>query len=505
MRTAKLLSAAVLPLALVLACSSGTDGTTAGAGGSGGGMLDGSPTGGMTGAGGSAATGGSAAAGGSAATGGVGGGTGGTSGAGGNSGAGGSGTGGAGAGGSAGGGAAGAGGAAGFAGASGNGGTPGTGGGIATGGSAGAAGNGGAGGSPGTGGAAGSGGVAGTAGTGGMGGTAGSSGMAGAAGSGGSAGTAGGGMAGAAGSAGTGGMAGTGGTPGGNVIKLIAIGDTGEGNTDQNLIADQMDAKCAAVGGCTAVIMNGDNFYNNGVQSTDDPQWGPKFEQAYDRPNLNGLKFYATLGNHDYGLTSSGVAQAQIDYSTLPVGSGPGTRASDKWVMHDFWYDVSFGDVHIFSMDTQDGSQAQINDMTARVAASTATWKIVFGHHPRFTSGDHNKDNWLVNLVTGYYSAAEAIYCGADFYLTGHDHNVEWIDAGRDPNCPTTHFVISGAGAKLRSSGGVVRAQDGPADKQLFYDETVEAFAYFEFDGVNLHFEFIDKNGQVMFMRDLQK
>ncbi len=306
------------------------------------------------------------------------------------------------------------------------------------------------------------------------------------------------------GTPGTGGATGTGGGPTGGTVKLIAIGDTGEGNADQNLIADQMDIKCAAVGGCTAVIMNGDNFYNDGVQNVDDPQWGPKFEQAYDRPNLNGLKFYATLGNHDHGFTSSGVGQAQIDYSTAPVGTGPGTRASDKWVMHDFWYDVSFGDVHLFSMDTQNGDRPQIDDMTARVAASPSTWKIVFGHHPRFTSGDHNKDNWLVNGVNNYYAAAEAIYCGADFFLTGHDHNVEWIDAGRDPNCPGTHFVISGAGAKTRS-GEVLFAADGPADKQLYYNDSIEAFAYFEFSGRTLHFEFIDKNGQILFMRDLQK
>lgn len=265
-----------------------------------------------------------------------------------------------------------------------------------------------------------------------------------------------------------------------------------------------MDKKCGTVGGCTAVIMNGDNFYDDGVSGTQDPQWGPKFEDVYDLPNLDGLKFYATLGNHDYGLTASGAAEAQIAYSKLPVGSKPGERASGKWVMHDFWYDVPLGNVHLFSIDTQDGSQTQIDDMTARVTASNATWKLVFGHHPRFTSGRHNRDNWLVSALNGYFRAVEAIYCGADFYLSGHDHNVEWIDAGRDPNCPATHFIVSGAGSKTRS-GGVLRSQDGPGDKQLFYNDTVEAFAYLEFSGRSALIEFIDKDGRLLFTRRLRK
>ena len=297
---------------------------------------------------------------------------------------------------------------------------------------------------------------------------------------------------------GTGGTGGTGGPAPTGTVRLIAIGDTGEGNADQNLVADQMDIKCGQVG-CDAVVMLGDNFYDHGVQGTDDPQWGPKFEDVYNRPNLNGLKFYATLGNHDYGVTSAGKAEAQIDYSSLPVGTGPGMRPSDKWVMLDKWYDVQIGHVHLFSMDTQDGGDTQKADMGGRVAASPAAWKIVFGHHPRYTSGDHNKDNPFLDLLFGMYSAQEAIFCGADIFLTGHDHNMEFIDKGRDPNCPNVHFIISGAGAKTRDS------QQPTQPNQLFYNQDIEGFAYLEFVDNTMHFEFIDKNGSVLFSHDATK
>jgi hypothetical protein len=262
-----------------------------------------------------------------------------------------------------------------------------------------------------------------------------------------------------------------------------------------------MSEKCMMVGGCDAVMMNGDNFYDNGVSSVDDPQWGPKFEQPYDRPGLNGVPFYVVLGNHDHGPTSSGNKQAQIDYTSLPVGNGPGMRPSDKWTMPAASYDVQIKHVHLFALDTVDFTNStQEADMSARVAASSATWKIVFGHHPRYTSGEHYFDNQALGLA-GMFSFQEAIYCGADMFMTGHDHNVEIIDKGRDTDCPETYFVISGAGAKTRESFDFV-----PTDpSQLYYNEDTEAFAYMEFEGGTLRFEFIDKLGAVLYTTTITK
>jgi tartrate-resistant acid phosphatase type 5 len=306
---------------------------------------------------------------------------------------------------------------------------------------------------------------------------------------------------GGSGNGGSGGSGASGGSGGaGPVVRILSIGDTGEGNEAQNLVADQMSAKCLLVGGCDAVTVNGDNFYDQGVQSVDDPQWGPKFEQPYDRPGLNGLPFYVVLGNHDYGATSSGNKQAEIDYTFLPVGVGPGTRPSDKWTMPTPWYDVQIGHVQLFAFDTQDLSAAQETEMAQKVAMSTATWKIAVAHHPRYTSGDHFFDNQLLGFA-GMYDLQQAIYCGTDMFMTGHDHNREFIDKGRDASCPDTHFVISGAASKVRERSGLV--PDDPS--QLHYDETNEGFVYLEFNGNTLLVEFIDKDGSVSYTKTITK
>ncbi len=117
---------------------------------------------------------------------------------------------------------------------------------------------------------------------------------------------------------------GTVGSPHLDVVRIIAIGDTGEGNLAQNQVADRMSEKCIEVGGCHAVMMNGDNFYDNGVADTGDAQWGPKFEQPYDRAGLNGLPFYAVLGNHDHGPSSNRRAgKRRSTTRSCPWATGP--------------------------------------------------------------------------------------------------------------------------------------------------------------------------------------
>jgi len=292
-------------------------------------------------------------------------------------------------------------------------------------------------------------------------------------------------------------------------VKIVATGDTGEGNPDQYAVGLAMDARCAAAGGwgCTAAILTGDNFYDDGVDSVDDPQWDSKFELPYGLPAL-AIPFYPVLGNHDYGPTSTGNPFAQIGYSFLPIGPGAGQRASDRWTLPEPYYDVVLGDdlVHLFLLDTQSvfphpSISAQLDDMQTRVAASTAVWKIAVGHHPRFTSGEHQLDNVLLNELTellnppGMFALQQDVYCGTDLYLSGHDHDREFIDRGQDPDCPDTYFAISGAGSKLGGEGRV------PVSHQLFFDDQVEGFAYLSLSANALQFEFYDKDGALAFSR----
>src|SRR4051812_38727073 len=79
-----------------------------------------------------------------------------------------------------------------------------------------------------------------------------------------------------------------------NSVKFAAIGDNGTGDRGQYEVADQM-ARFHAKFPFDRVIMLGDNIY--GGQGPKDLV--KKFSEPYRALLDMGVKFYASLGNHD--------------------------------------------------------------------------------------------------------------------------------------------------------------------------------------------------------------
>ena len=77
-------------------------------------------------------------------------------------------------------------------------------------------------------------------------------------------------------------------------IKFLAIGDTGTGSKAQYELADVI-AEYRKVFPFDFAIMMGDNMY--GGEKPED--FKTKFEDAYKSLTDAGVRFYASLGNHD--------------------------------------------------------------------------------------------------------------------------------------------------------------------------------------------------------------
>ena len=71
-------------------------------------------------------------------------------------------------------------------------------------------------------------------------------------------------------------------------------------------------AKASKDNGAKFIISVGDTFYENGVQSADDPHWQKSFEEVYRDPALQ-IPWQVILGNHDY----HGNCDAQITYGSV--------------------------------------------------------------------------------------------------------------------------------------------------------------------------------------------
>lgn len=280
-------------------------------------------------------------------------------------------------------------------------------------------------------------------------------------------------------------------------VRFVALGDAGKGNAEQYENGKAIASLCAAKG-CDFALYLGDNFYEKGVSHANDPQFETKFEQPYANVDM---PFYAVLGNHDYGHPPVDIGKPahQIAY----------TSRSSKWKMPDYVYKFSKENVDVFAIDTQGivaGSSERDNQawLKRELAASGAQWKIVIGHHPYISNGNHgNAGNYegcgrsCPEIINGakLKRLVESTVCGAaDVYFSGHDHNLQWLT----PTCGT-EFIVSGAGAGT----SVFRHRD---DNQTYWESDAHVgFMWVEIDGKQFTGEFYNKGGRLLFTRSFTK
>lgn len=265
----------------------------------------------------------------------------------------------------------------------------------------------------------------------------------------------------------------------------------------------QAIAELCAQKGCDFGMLLGDNFYDSGVSSVNDSQFQDKFELPYEDIDF---PIYISLGNHDYGGNGIGVdfdtkkAQYQIDYSKI----------SQIWKLPSKYYNFKIEHTEFWGLDTNQvmtdpfngNSDAQRDWLKNGAAASQATWKIAFGHHPYLSNGDHGNAGAYEDLediplpfVAGenVKEFMEEAVCGnIDVYLSGHDHNIQWLE----PKCGT-QWIVSGAGSKSGPLPGENAAYFGmPETEGFFWGELKDD----TFTGV-----FYDKTGAELYSKTVVK
>lgn len=237
-------------------------------------------------------------------------------------------------------------------------------------------------------------------------------------------------------------------------VTFMAIGDWGRRGEPHQRIVGQAMGNLAEHIGSRFTLALGDNFYDSGVQSVDDPLWCESFEDVYTAPSLQH-RWYAILGNHDY----KGNPQAQLDYA----------RKSRRWTMPARYYvihgvDAGLPNADLFMIDTtpllanyrkknakgevyqlaDQDPQTQYAWLDKALGQSKADWKIVYGHHPIFSGGKHgDSDELIVNLLPILKRH------GVQAYVCGHDHDMQHIyKAGM-------HFIATGCGSTVRPVSSV--------------------------------------------------
>lgn len=249
-------------------------------------------------------------------------------------------------------------------------------------------------------------------------------------------------------------------------LRVLVLGDFGSGSKGQKEVAAAIQAHHGRQPFHFGITV-GDNFYQRGVASVRDSKWNSRWEDLY---GMLGIPFYPTLGNHDY----YGEVQAQLDY----------VSPSRSWVFPARQYVLNSELVDLMAIDTMDPRTEQYDWLRQKLKASRARWKIVYGHHPVYSAGDHGDNEILKQVLLPLLRGQVALY------LAGHDHDLQHFKPVEG-----MHQVISGGGgAKLREL---------TPDPRTVFARTMYGYTVLEIGQERIRLEMFDQKGQKVHDADI--
>jgi acid phosphatase len=194
-------------------------------------------------------------------------------------------------------------------------------------------------------------------------------------------------------------------------------------------MADRMAATHSAAPPA-AILTVGDNVYENGITSVDDPHWDFVFSSVYRGAFWDEQVFRPTLGNHD----ARGNSMAQVEMSdrvprwqmparfyafTLPIGTGGGPAAADSVLFVAM--DTNLGDLGVR------GTEAQRAWLDSLSTAADYRYVISYGHHPVAGGGPRAPRDEVVALAEGFVRES------ASLHVAGHDHVMQVVQMDGGP------------------------------------------------------------------------
>ena len=243
-----------------------------------------------------------------------------------------------------------------------------------------------------------------------------------------------------------------------NSVRFAAIGDMGTGEKPQYQIAQQM-ISVRQTFPFDFVIMLGDNIYGGSGPK----DFEKKFEEPY-KPLLDaGVKFYASLGNHD----------------------NPSERLYKLFNMNgSSYYTFKKGNVRFFALDSNYMDAKQLTWLEKQLKeAGNKDWKICFFHHTLYsTAKAHGSAVELRSLLEPMF-----IKYGVDAVFAGHDHVYERIHPQGG-----IYYFTEGSSGELRA-GDLKRTSI--EEKGFDADCT---FMLIEISGDEMYFETLSRVGNLI-------
>jgi len=241
-------------------------------------------------------------------------------------------------------------------------------------------------------------------------------------------------------------------------VRFAVIGDMGTGKPPQYETAQQMFTSHQAFP-FDFVIMVGDNIYGGSRPADYDKKFAVPYKPLLDA----GVKFYASLGNHD---------------NTNERFYAPFNMNGESY------YSYKKGNVRFFVLNSNYMDPQQLAWLETQLqSASKDEWKICYFHHPLYSSGKfHGPSRDLRALLEPLF-----IKYGVDAVFAGHEHVYERVHPQHG-----IYYFTEGASGELRA-GNLSRT--AITDKGF---DTDRSFMMIEITGDEMYFETVSRTGVIV-------
>jgi hypothetical protein len=206
------------------------------------------------------------------------------------------------------------------------------------------------------------------------------------------------------------------------------------------------------------VITLGDNFYGN---------QGPadrvtKFERPYASLLAAGVRFQASLGNHD-----------QVDLVNYRPFNMNGQR----------YYSYARKNVRFLALDSTLMDAKQVAWIETTLGQAHEDWKICYFHHPLYSNAARHGPSMDLRVLL------EPIFIkhNVNVVFQGHDHTYERLKPQNG-----IYYFVSGAAGELRRGDMRPTAQTAAS-----FDQD-NSFMLVEIADANMYFQSIDRTGRVV-------
>jgi hypothetical protein len=226
---------------------------------------------------------------------------------------------------------------------------------------------------------------------------------------------------------------------------FAAIGDSGSGDAAQDSIARAMLTYFTDGRRFRFVLLLGDNLYHDDYTG----EFLTPYKPLLDR----GVKFHATLGNHDRDL--------QIHFKPFNMNDRE-------------FYSFDEGNARFVALNSnRPTDQAQAKWFETAFADADAKWRICFFHHPLYSSGQHAEEG--AEVIRPALEDA-LVQAQVNVVFSGHEHLYERVA----PQKSVRYFVSGGGGRTL------YRVRPSEFDEVA---ATEHHFMVLEIDGNRLFYE----------------